>query len=318
MKRGMRSRLGRLRIAMLRRARTAAPALALLLCIPTLTFGAIPPEERQAIEVELKAPITLNLENGQAIPGNPISVTEEQIQLASAEGAGEIIFTFDHEEIKTIEIPGESYKSLAIEWMEAGKTEQALDLMDLLYQQRKTLLDLMPASESNFFVLYIQLILDSPDPARAIGASARLRPNINNPAALRALDNAILESYQRLELFEEAIPLAKAFVAKRKPYGDSALGYYVLGCEHLRRAEYEKALDLGLQPIVFSSLLSTDKLAHAYALSISAAFELRERDYAALLFEEMQNRGFVWPGRDSTLKPYLEKIEKYLADHEVD
>lgn len=291
----------------------------LVLCMPLLCQGnKIPTEERQGIETELKAPITLNLENGQTIEGNPISVTGEQLQLASAEGAGEIVFTFKHNEIESIEIPGEEYKSLAIEWMEADESEKALELMDLLYQQRKTLLDVMPTSESNFFVLYIQLILDSPDPARAIGASVRLRRNISNPKALRALDDAILESYHRLELFEEAIPLAETWVKERTPYGESALGYHVLGCEHLRRAEYETALDLALQPIVFSSLLPTDKLAHCYALAISAAFELRERDYAALLFKEMRARGFVWPKRDSTLKPYLEKIEEQLAENEVD
>lgn len=291
----------------------------LALCIPLLCSGnKIPEEERRGIESELKSPITLNLKNGQAIEGNPIRVTEQQLQLASAEGAGEIIFTFDHDDIASIEIPGESYKSLAIEWMEAGQSEEALELMNLLYQQRKTLLDLMPTSESNFFVLYIQLILNSPDPARAIGASSRLRPNITNPKALRALDDAILESYHRLELFEEAVPLAKEWVAERTPYGESALGYYVLGCEHLRRAEYETALDLALQPIVFSSLLPTDKLTHCYALAISAAYELRERDYAALLFEEMRARGFDWPHLDSTLKPYLEKIEEHLAENEDD
>lgn len=298
---------------------STVPTLIIALFLPLLCLGNnLPVAEWQAIEAELKAPITLNLKNRQSIEGNPVSVTEEQVQLASAEGAGEIVFTFDHDEIKSIEIPGEEYKRLAIEWMEAGDSEEALRLMDLLYQQRKTLLDVMPTSESNFFVLYIQLILDSPDPARAIGASSRLRPNITNAKALRALDDAILESYHRLELFEEAVPLAEAWVGERTPYGESALGYYVLGCEHLRQAEYETALDLALQPIVFSSLLPTDKLTHCYALAISAAYELRERDYAVLLLEEMRTRGFVWPKRDSTLKPYLEKIEEHLAENEDD
>jgi hypothetical protein len=292
--------------------------LALFTPLFTSFAQGIPDGERQSIEAELKAPITLHLNNGQAISGHPIEVTEKQIRVASAEGAGEIIFTFQDHEIERIEIPGESYKSLAIEWMETGEAEKALELMDMLYAQRKTLLHLMPASESNFFVLYIQLILDSPDPARAIGASARLRPQIENPDARQALNNAILESYQRLELYKEALPRAKRFVAERAPGGDSALGYYVLGCEYLRRAEYERALDLALQPVVVSSLLPTEKLAHCYAVAISAAYELRERDYAALLFKEMQARQFTWPTKDSTLEPYLEKIKKHIADHEVD
>lgn len=299
------------------RLRPAVPTLALSLFFIQQTYGSLTLDERTTIEQELKAPITLDLENGQSIKGNPIKITEEELQLASAEGAGEIVFTFSYDQIKAIEVPGESYKSLAIEWMEAGELVKALDLLDLLYQQRNALLHILPASESNFFVLYIQLILDSPDPARAIGVSTRLRPQIKNPAALKALDNAILESYQRLELFEEALPLAKVAVAKSEPYSESALGYYVLGSDHLRSAEYEAALDLALQPIVFSSLIPTDKLAHCYALAISAAFELRERDHAVLLYKEMKTLDFVWPDKDSTLKPYLEKIEKHIADHEA-
>lgn len=291
----------------------------LSLFISLSAFGdGLPEAEKKAIADELAAPITLKLENRQTITGNPTSIGENKIQIASAEGAGEIVFTFSYDQIKMIEISGESYKSLALEWIDAGEETKALDLMDLLYQQRKALLPILPASESNFFVLYIPLILDSPDPARAIGVSARLRPQITNPAALRALDQAILESYQRLELFEEAVPLASASIEKEAPHLGNALGYYVLGCDFLRKGDFEQALDLALQPIVFSSLLAGEKLAHCYALAVSAALELREPDYAEFLFKEMQTRGFLWPEKDSTLKPYLKKIHEYIAEHEVD
>lgn len=283
-----------------------------------VALGGLPPDEASAIEEELNAPITLKLKNRQSISGIPVNVSDNQLQIATAQDAGEIIFTFGYDEIQSIEVPGESYKSLAIEWMETGEPEKALDLMELLYDQRNPLLHAMPASESNFFVLYIQLILNSPNPARAIGVSSRLRPQIENPAALRALDNAILESYQNLELYDEAVPLARVWLGKNDPFGESALGYYVLGADHLRRAEYETALDLALQPIVFSSILPTDKLAHCYALAISAAFELREKEHAALLYEEMKARGFGWPAKDSTLQPYLKKIEQHIAEHEAD
>jgi len=278
----------------------------------------LPVADQQAIAAELKAPITLKLNNRQTITGHPISVSKEQLQVASAEAAGEIIFTFNRDEIESIQVPGESYKSLVMEWLEAGEDMQALDLMDLLYQQRKALLPVLPASESNFFVLYIPLILESPDPARAIGVSTHLRPQIKHPAALRALDDAVLESYQRLQLFDEAVAMAKTWVAERSPYGESALGYYVLGSDHLRRADYETALDLALQPIVFSSIIATDQLDHCYALAVSAALELRAHEHAALLFREMQARGFCWPAGDTTLKPYLTEIEQHLANHEVD
>jgi len=280
------------------------------------SLRAIAPEERAAIRTELSQPITVELDNGQRIAGNPINVSEKQIQLASAEGAGEIVFTFETGQIERIAVPGESYKSLAAEWMQAGRSEDALELMSLLYEQRKTLLPLLPPGESHFFIYYVELVLASPQPARAIAIIETLRPQIENPAALRAFEDVTLESYQTLGLLEEALPLAEAWVGSRKPYGASALGYYVLGAARLREEAYEASLDLALRPIVFASPIPTEHLAECYAVAVSAALGLRERDYAATLFREMQSRGFAWPAGDRTLAPFLKDITEYLDDHE--
>ena len=282
----------------------------------THALSAIPSEELATIKAELSEPILLKLKNRQQISGNPINVSEKQIQVASAEGEGEIVFTFELEQIQEITFPGDSYKALAAEWMRSGQSEDALELMGMLYEQRKTLLPLLPASDSHFFTYYVDLVLDSPHPARAIAIIQTLRPQIENPAALRALDDAVLESYQTLELYEEAQPLAEAWIKARKPYGESALGYYVLGAARLRSEAYEEALDLALHPIVFASPIPTDKLAECYAVAVSAALALRERTYAATLYREMQARGFDWPADDRSLQAFLKDINEYINDHE--
>lgn len=294
---------------------TALLILALACLVPD-ALCAISPEERVVIGAELTEPITLKLDKGQRITGNPISVSKDQIQIASAEGAGEIIFTFEISEIRELSVPGESYKALAAEWMHTGQSEDALELMSMLYEQRKTLLPLLPASESHFFTYYVDLVLNSPHPARAIAIIQTLRPQIENPAAVRALDDAVLESYQTLELHDEAIPLAEAWVEARKPYGESALGYYVLGAARLREEAYEEALDLALRPIVFASPIPTDQLAECYAVAVSAALGLRERAYAATLYREMQARGFEWPHQDRSLHTFQEDMTAYITDHE--
>ncbi|WPJ94373.1 hypothetical protein SH580_13110 [Coraliomargarita algicola] len=283
-----------------------------------MTGYAIPADELAAIKAELSEPITLRLKNRNTVSGNPFKVSKDQIQIASAEGAGEIIFTFQTDEIREISVPGESYKSVAAEWMQAGNTEDALELMSMLYAQRGPLLPLLPASESHFFTYYVDLVLDSPKPARAIAIIQTLRPQIENPEALRALDDSTLESYQTLELYDDAVPLAEAWVAERKPFGESALGYYVLGAARLRDEAYEEALDLALRPIVFASPIPTDKLAECYAVAVSAALGLRERPYAATLYQEMQTRGFQWPRKDRSLQATLKEITEYIKDHEED
>lgn len=306
-------------ITALKQTRPAVKIITLFsLCLLQQIFAAIPPEQRSVIEEELKAPITLDLKNRQSITGHPVKVRKTELDLASAKGAGEIIFTFSSDQIASVKLPGESYKRLAMEWLEADKDKEALDLMQLLFQQRSTLLHILPPSESNFFVLYAQLILHSDDPARALAVSERIRPLIVDPDAIEALDSVILACYQRLEFYDQALPMAKLAVAKKQPYGKSALGYYVLGCDHLRRAEYETALDLALQPIVFASIITTEKLGHCYALAASAAYQLRDKAHATLLYKEMIERGFSWPEDDTTLQPYLKIIKDHIADHEAD
>lgn len=286
-------------------------ALGLLLAAttPAISWSAgIPPEQRAAIYQELQAPVQITLANRRSLMGHSIRVDGEQIIVGTSEGAGEAIFTFQLDDIGQLEIPGESYKAVALEWMQSGENEKALELFELLYQQRVNMIPLLPPSESHFFIYYAQLVLKSPKPARAIGITAKLRPQIENSKALAAIDDAILQSYHQLELHEQAVPLAQKWVAQRDPYGSSALGYYVLGCAKLRDQDYESALDLALQPIVFTSPIPTKNLAHCYAVAISAAFGLREPDYAQTLFAEMQAQQLQWPESDRTLQAYHKKL----------
>lgn len=280
--------------------------------LSALTVGALTPEERTMIIAELRVPIQVHLSNGQTIPGHSIDVSGDLIQIASAKGAGEVIYTFNVNEVEQLTIPGESYKTLAVEWLESGETENAFELMQLLYLQRVKILPLLPAAESHFFIYYIDLILKSPKPARAIAIANVLRPQISNKAALNALDDAILDSYNTLQLYKEARPLTQAWLEQRSPYGDSALGYYIHSADLLRSENYEAALDCALQPIVFSTPTPPAKLEHCYAAAISAAIGLRDKAYALTLYDEMQERRLIWPDADPTFEPYFKKLNHYL------
>lgn len=288
--------------------------IATLLCVTRIAAVGISPEERDVIYRELQEPIQVKLTNKRTIPGHSINVSGDQIQIGTSEGAGEVIYTFQTNEVHSFKIPGESYKTVVVEWIETNQIDKAFELLDLLYQQRVQLIPLLPPSESNFFTYYVDLILKSENPARAIAVTKVLRPQIENPAALRALDDAILESYYTLELYEQATPLAEVWVEQRSAYERSALGYYVLSANALRQEAYDKALDIALQPIVFSSPVTTEKIAHCYAVAISAALGLRDKDYAATLYREMREREFSWPKNDKTLAPFHKTILEQTTD----
>ena len=296
------------------RAGAALPKiiLALLLSILSPITAAIPPDELEVIDAELHQPIAVHLINGRTIPGHSIDVSGNYIQVASSEGAGEIIHTFNVNEVRDFTIPGESYKTLAVEWIDAGESDNAMELLQLLYLQRVKIIPLLPAAESHFFIYYVDLILQSENPARAIAVSGILKPQISHPGALRALEDAVLDSYNTLQLYDEARPLTQAWLATRNPHGDSALGYYTHSADLLRSEDFAGALDTALQPIVFSMPHPPNKLAHCYAAAISSALGLRDKDYALILYTEMRARSLTWPKTDPTFDAPFKQLNEHL------
>ena len=280
--------------------------------IPSL-HGAIPAAEYHAITTELHQPIEVHLRNGRSLLGQSIDVTGNRIQIACAQDAGQAIYTFERGEIAHFTLPGEHYKALALAWIDSGERAHALQLMRLLYLQRVKLLPLLEPAESHFFIPYVELIRASCKPARALAIATQLKPQIQQPAAQRALDDAILDSYNRLQLYDAARPLAQAWVAERSPYGASALGYYVLGADQLRGADYHAALEQALQPIVFASPNPPAYLAHCYATAIGAALGLGDQAYARILYQEMQQRSLHWPDQDPRLAESFKKLGQLLA-----
>ena len=288
--------------------------LSLLMTPIAATAKGLSVAERETIYRELQEPIEITLKNRRTIPGHSIEVSGNTLQVGTSEGAGEIIYTFDISEIDRFTIPGESYKALALEWRESKKIDKALQLLELLFNQRVNLIPHLPESESRFFIYYLSLILDTNNPAKAIAVSNILAPQIKNPKALQALDDAILESYYNLQVYEAAKPLAEAWVKERKPYERSTLGYFVLSAEALRLENFESALDMALQPIVFSSPVTTEKMAHCYAVAVSAALGLRDKKYALILYREMQEREYHWPNNDPILAPFHKSILEATND----
>lgn len=284
----------------------------LILALPTLITAAIPPDELEVIDAELHQPIAVHLINGRTIPGHSIDVSGNYIQVATSEGAGEIIHTFNVNEVRDFTIPGESYKTLAVEWIDAGESDNAMELLQLLYLQRVKIIPLLPAAESHFFIYYVDLILQSDNPARAIAVTGILKPQISHPAALRLLEDAVLDSYNSLKLYDQARPLTQAWLATRNPYGDSALGYYTHSADLLRSEDFSGALDTALQPIVFSMPNPPNKLAHCYAAAISSAMGLRDPDYALILYAEMLERALTWPQTDPTFDAPFKQLNEHL------
>jgi len=300
-----------------RRAIRLAAALAAPFALPAADPGR--GETAAALERarrELREPIAFKLSNGRTLRGHPAKVADERLGIAVAEGAGQVVHTIPFDRIEAVDPPGEHYRRMALRWLEDGRSGDAHRLMELLFIQRAELLPLLPPGNAHFFIPYAELQLDTPKPARAIAIAEKLEPHIGSEQARRALDDTILNGFQTLGLHGEAVPLANDWVAERKPYGDSALGYYVLAAHRLRQNDPGSALEHALKPIVFAARPDTPRLAHCYAVAAAAALRLRERDYARSLLGEMRGRGLGIP-EDAGLDPWRERLREALQTDET-
>lgn len=284
----------------------------------TTLSGAISNEEKAAIRSELQQPIQVYLNNGRSLPGHSIQVSDGSLKIGSAEGSGEIIYTLKPDEIVRFEIPGEHYKSTALAWHQGDRPDDASFLFERLYQQRVNLIPLLPASESHFFCYYAESLFKAGNYPKAIAVAEVLRPQVTSPEAIDLLDDITLASYQNLELYDQATVRARAWVEERKAFGDSALGYYVLADQALRLEAFDEALQIALQPIVFSTATPKAYLAESYAAAISAAIGQREKDYARTLYLEMQERDLLWPESVASFQPYFAKLQGFLEDDSND
>lgn len=288
-------------------------ALCLLMTTLPSIRAALSEEARAALSSEMIKPIQVYLNNGRNLLGHSIKVQNNTLKIATSSGAGEAIYSFEPNEIKRFEIPGEAYKTLAIEQMRSGETESALEIMSRLYEQRLNLIPYLPDSEANFFTLYVDLLKEE-NPSRAIAVAETLAPLLQNPKAIELIEAARMEGYYQMEMYADAHRIASLKHSKGTPYDNSALSTFILSEQALREKDYETAIALALEPIIFSGPNTTDKLADCYAVAISAAIRLREHTYAQILYKEMQERELLWPTQNQTLQPFHEKLLKKLKD----
>jgi tetratricopeptide (TPR) repeat protein len=286
--------------------------IVILLCALS-SRAEIPKEQLSEMTLALEKPVKIQLNNGSTLTGHSIKVINGTLQIATSEGIGEIIYSITPDQIKRFEIPGEYYKALALEEMRSGNQAAAIEIMKRLYEQRINLIAYLPVSEANYFALYVDL-LKSVDPSKAIAVANTLSPYVNNPKAIKMVEIAKMESYHVLGIYDKASSLAQQWQATHTLYEDSALSEFILAEDLLRKENYEAAIDLALQPIVFSGPSAKDKLADCYAVAIASAIGLRDFKHANLLYREMQERELLWPTQNDTLLPYFEKLNKQLED----
>jgi hypothetical protein len=93
----------------------------------------------------------------------------------------------------------------------------------------------------------------------------------------------------------ESKRLAEEWCAQADPSGGSALGWKVLAQLAYDGGDFDRALWVSLQPVVFSSFLPMTHLEDCYALAVAAAHRLDDNTLADRLYRDMRARELAWP-----------------------
>jgi hypothetical protein len=285
--------------------------LRLLLALATVAL--IRPADAQSggdpslttIRAELGGPIEILLKNGNRQTGRVAEWDGENLRLDVDLGVGSAQMTFAAENIRDIAFPGRKYLQVLGRWMrDPARTDDALEVFRAYYRQQGAFFQFLDAAELNLFEEYIRFAIESDKPLRAVAMIEVLRPHIEDPQRLKALDDSILLAFFRADMLDQAAEQAVAWVESAPSAGPSALGWRILADIQFRDEAYEDALWTALYPIAFANQILPEYLDICYAYAIAAAEETRQRALKARLIREMRERALSWPTEIESLQPY--------------
>lgn len=252
---------------------------------------------------ELSGPVVVTTHDHVNFQGILTQVKHDQLVLQENIGEGSVEYAVDFAKIKHIEFPGTHYISLSQKFLANDDYPNAIVIIDALFKQRAQLLQWQSSAALEFFTRHAETHLNHGSLNNAIQIARQLQAHTDAASLHQKLDDILLLAHHRLGFAEQAHALSKQWIQTRPAYGQSALGWYVQA-DLMRVAEdYDQALNIALDPIVFSSQFPMAYLEHCYAIAIIAATALHETEHAQALWVEMQERNLKWPGLSGLENP---------------
>ena len=248
------------------------------------------------IRTDLQAPLSIQLKKGNFQTGQVVYWDGQNMRLRVDLGGDTAEMSFSTEEIRAINFPGNKHINTLYEWTRtSGRVEDALELFSAYYQQRGAYLDFLEDLDINLFFRYAMFALEQNKPLRAVAMIEVFRPLISDPIRLRELDDAILLGFFMSGMREEAEAQARLIIEESPPSGPSAMPWRVLAELHFGAERYEATFWSAIQPIAHSNQMPMAELDACYALAIVSAQELRLKEDAQRLADEMLDRDLSWP-----------------------
>lgn len=268
----------------------------LLLSSTNVLLQAETPQSLAEIQEELKGPVTVVSSNHHQQQGRIIFWDETTLRLEVSSGAGIAEISYSRDEIQDLIFPGETHKSVLFEWIQQpDRLEEAMQLFRSYYAQRAAYLSLLGQPQLYFFVHYAKFALKQNKPLRAVAVIETLQPHVSDPFVLRDLNESLLIAFFKSGMKDETRILAREWVKEATAAGSSALGWRILAELYYKDEDFEMAFWTAIHPVAFSNQMPMAYLEACYAFAILSAKELKLKEEADILTQEMINRGLEWP-----------------------
>lgn len=238
---------------------------------------------------------TVTNKEGRKFTGRLSGFREGRLTISTATGGGEVGYSFAAVDIDVLILPGEDLASQSIELWERGENEAALPLLTALGRQRLRYLPVLTPQQRQPLLALVQTMIEVEDFGGAIGTARLILPFASESHEKSILEDVILRGNLALGFTEESKRLAEQWCAQADPSGGTALGWKVLAQLAYDGGDFDRALWVSLQPVVFSSFLSMTHLEDCYALAIAAAHRLDDTTLANRLYRDMRARELAWP-----------------------
>ncbi len=252
-----------------------------------------PVAELRDLSHELEEPVVARDSSGRMYAGTLKRISKSQISLTTRVDEGEVTYRFHREDISTLKFPGQTFEIVALDLLRERRTDKALEILETLYTHRSPYFEFMKKEDVLFFLRLVDGYEESDQHISTIAVARRLLEFSPNDKVAAKLESSILLAFFHLDMEEEALALAHAWIARSPIYHSSSLGWWIASQIALERSQFEKALHLSLHPIVFSGPLAVSYLENCYSVAIAASKALQKDEKAACLLHEMIDRSIV-------------------------
>ena len=283
----------------------------LLLTLLVLSLGSFPWGELNAQDsLDYHTPLFgeyhIRQDNGRVFSGRFGSLEDGTLTLRDERGFD---IPLPMARIDQILFPGEEVEETARSLVEAENWPEARRALHALVEQRRPFQEILQPEQWEPFYALIKVYRAQEDHRRAAALIEEVKPFNEDPERRDFLrENALLTTFA-LGPREEALQIAREQIAEEGRYGSSALGFYLITRDHLENEQFEQALWLALQPLVFTTPFPQAYRPELYALAIEAALRLEDSSQTLVLLVEMQEQDYSWPSGES----YRRTQEEALA-----